>query len=129
MYQRSVEGRAVRKTIGSLAAVAAAGVLTFAVLPVASASAGWNGQQVSVCAGWDSEQAEHAEIQGENQHNRQSTEVIPIVPGTCKLGENVTRNWWWKGPVQISFAGQDGQFTESHICDVPQKQDSDIFLC
>jgi hypothetical protein len=116
----------MRKTIGSLAAVAAAGVLTFAVLPVASASAGYNGQEVSVCTpGW----ADKAMIEGKNQNGVQSTEIIQVVPGACQAGVNVTWNWWWKGTVKISLGGGGGPINFDHNCEVPTKQKSDIVPC
>jgi hypothetical protein len=116
----------MRKTIGSLAAVAAAGALTFAVLPVASASAGSNGQQVSVCTpGW----ADTARIEGTNQNGVQSTEVIHVRRGLCHVGVNVTYDWWWKGTVTISLAGNGGPFVFDHTCEVPVKQRKDLVTC
>jgi hypothetical protein len=118
----------MRKTIGSLATVAAAIVLTFAVLPITSASAGSNGQQVSVCAApWSSK----AIVEGSNQDGVDSREYLDIKPGLCRDGWNVTWNWWWKGDVTISLAGDDGNYWFQSHCNVPgwQQRGADTYRC
>jgi hypothetical protein len=125
-YRRTVEVGSMRKIIGGLATVAAAGVLTFAALPVASASAGSNGQEVSVCTtSW----AHKARVEGFNQNGVFYRDDIPVDPGQCWEGWNVTWDWWWKGTVTIFLAGDDGVFKVDHSCDVPPNQGGDIFWC
>jgi hypothetical protein len=117
----------VLKIIGSLATVAAAGVLTFAALPVASASAGSNGQELSICA---ASSQDRVMIWGKNQDGVDSYEEMSVTPGVCQAGKNVTWNWWWKGDVQISFTTPDQNGFQSRICwDVPERQSSDFFKC
>jgi hypothetical protein len=116
----------MRKTIGSLAAVAAAGVLTFAALPVASASAGSNGQELAVCTTpW----ATRALIEGINQNGEYAREEMDVTPGKCWDGWNVTFAWWWRGTAAISLAGPVGDYKFDHICEVPGKQGTDISRC
>jgi hypothetical protein len=118
----------MRKITGSLATVAAAGVLTFAALPVASASAGSNGQQLSICT---TPNQHEVEIEGTNQNGDPSQERITVTPGVCELGQNMTRNWWWVGPVAIGFLEGEPDPNGSYVrqCLVPKRWRDNSVLC
>jgi hypothetical protein len=111
--------RGWRKTIATLAALAGGTALTFGALPMSSASAGHNGQQVSYCPPHD---AVMVKIDGINQ-NRQASEWISPVqdPGGCHGNRNVTWNWWWEGTIAIFYThpGSDN-WVFDRICEVPR---------
>jgi hypothetical protein len=129
MYRRVVEV-GMRKLIGKLAAVAGAGVLTFAALPAGSASAyTTNGLQVYFCP---PAEAVRVLIQGINQ-NRQYSEWnrrVPI-PGDCSSWGrvfNVTKDWWWEGTIAVSYTypGSD-TFYFHRTCEVPKQGIEDTY--
>jgi hypothetical protein len=113
----------MRKMVGRLAALAAAGALTFAALPITSASAGTNGQWVEFCA---PDEIKWGGITGSNQNGQWTSEVLPLyteldapIPANCASSE-----WWWKGTVVIWFQGPEGWYPD-HFCSVPESSPED----
>jgi hypothetical protein len=126
MHRKAVEVGVKRKTIGRLGALAVSGALMFMALPVSSASAGSNGQQLAVCApDW----AATAYITGVNQDGAFSQLTMGVIPGECDY--NTTLDWWWKGQVDTYFAGPGSNlFYSYHSCWVSAWQrDNDFYTC
>jgi hypothetical protein len=122
-----------RKTIGTLAALAVAAAAIFVTLPVSSASAGSNGQQVIYCT---PDNVTTVKIVGTNQNGVESTLIKPVdYPGVCDpLGSdrNVSWKWWWKGTIDIFYSFHNGVdwTVHYHKCDIPVEQDhSDLYYC
>ena len=108
----------MRKMVGRLAALAAAGALTFAALPVTSASAGTNGQHVSFCG--PPPEAEWGGITGSNQDGQWTAETLPMEEVDIDpIVKCAYSDWWWKGDVIIWFQGPHGLYPEE-ICRVPE---------
>jgi hypothetical protein len=118
----------MRKIIGRLATLAAAGALAFMAFPSDSASAGWNGQQLSFCTPTGASQAM---IIGPNQNGEWVTMFMDnLTPAeNCLDHMNVTWNWWWKGDVSIYFRFGD-QYQLVNVCDVPDWNEwGDVYRC
>jgi hypothetical protein len=117
----------MRKVFGRLAALAAAGALTFVALPAGSASAGSNGQQLTICAPAD---ATSAFVEGTNQRGDHTWLFKDdLIPGTCDYYANSTWNWWWKGVTIVYFPRGD-RYVEGYRCDMPEDDRfSDVDRC
>jgi hypothetical protein len=129
--RRKAVGR--RRIIATLAAVAGGAALMFGALPVASASAGVNGQMVDYCPPDD---AISVMVEGINQHGQHSRWISPVGAHGRPCAEyedvNVTHRWYWVGTVVISYTYPDsnGQFRPDITCDVPKMsvwQDAQCF--
>jgi hypothetical protein len=116
----------MRKSVGRLAALAAAGALTFVGLPVASASAGTNGQNVGFCV---HDGAPYAKIVGTNQNGRATIEILPTFQiGFHPVFTCAASDYWWKGTAEIWYS--DGvQWYPDHACWVPESMGDDEFYC
>ena len=94
--------------VASVAVATVSGIF----LPV-FASAGTNGQQISLCG---NKMGGTAKVTGTNQDGAQVTrDQILINP----IGCSEVRDWWWVGEVTIDWTSDDGR-TGSQKCIVPQ---------
>jgi hypothetical protein len=121
-----MEVRAMRKIVGRLAALAAAGALTFVGLPVASASAGTNGQHVTFCFRGPVNQAILVGVneKGELVHEGVATMYLSELNAYCGNSD-----WWWKNNLDI-WTGDDNGWELDRTCQVPVwMNDGDTFPC
>jgi hypothetical protein len=106
---------------GGLAAVAVAGALAFVGLPIASASAGSNGQHVFICA--DNNGGSRVRVVGFNQDGVLAIQDMYFGQLRC-----VESAWWWKGDVSVVIMRSDGSWYV-HDCQVPERSRDDAVLC
>jgi hypothetical protein len=111
--------------VGRLAGLAAAGALTFVGLPVASASAGTNGQHVEFClpGGPYYAMLEGTNERGDLVYEGLDTTMTPDRDASCSTSE-----LWWKDEVQLSVLIDDG-WVRLYRCIVPESMDGDVFQC
>jgi hypothetical protein len=115
----------MRKMVGRLAALAAAGALTFVGLPVASASAGTNGQHVNFCVRGTvtDTMLVGTNERGDKVYQGLPAENVPAFNISCSYSD-----LWWKGNVEVwMLRGDDWVLADT--CWVPESMDGDYFVC
>ena len=95
------------------------------VVPVSSASAGTNGQEIRVTyVGQGEPSVESVTIKGHNQSGHSET-WYGIAPSSS--GTETTVGWWWAGPVTIATTYGCGPRTVTDKVTIPTYYPSNVF--